>query len=76
MHERRKEQGLPVGRKRKLDDKALEDVYEWREKGLSYAQITALVEEVHGTQVDRSTVYRYCDKADVEPREDAGGGDA
>ncbi|MFC4356544.1 recombinase family protein [Halobium salinum] len=67
MHERRKEQGLPVGRKRKLDDKAMEDVYKWREMGMSYSQITALVSEMHGVDVDRSTIYRYCDKAGVEP---------
>lgn len=62
MHERRKEQGLPVGRPKKLDDGELEDVIEWREMGMSYSQIAALIQETHGKEVHRSTVYRYCEE--------------
>lgn len=39
MHERRKEQGLNVDRKKKLGSKEPEDVYKWREKGISYGHI-------------------------------------
>ncbi|WP_101296493.1 recombinase family protein [Halegenticoccus soli] len=58
--QRRRRQGKHVGRPRKVDDDQLEDVREWREKGLSYGEIRTLLREVHGVDVDRSTVYRYC----------------
>lgn len=66
MAERRKEQGLPVGRPTKLDDSQMEEVFEWREKGLSYSHIATLVEEVHGVDVSRQTIYRYCQDAGVD----------
>jgi transposase len=66
MVERRKEKGLPVGRPTKLDDMQLEEVYEWREKGLSYSAIATLVEDIHNVSIDESTIYRYCDEQGVE----------
>jgi DNA invertase Pin-like site-specific DNA recombinase len=57
---RRKERGLPVGRPTKLNDSQMEDVHEWREMGHSYAAIAALVGEVHGVDISRETIRRYC----------------
>ena len=62
MVERRREQGKPIGRPTKLDDEKIEEVREWREKGLSYGEIQTLVEEIHGVNVNESTIYRYCNK--------------
>lgn len=68
MHERRSEEGLPVGRHKKADDAVLEDVYEYRERGLSYEKIRILVNEIHGADIQhRSTIRRYCQEAGVEP---------
>ena len=66
MVERRREKGLPIGRPRKLNEAQLQDVVDWREKGLSYSAIAALVGEVHGVEVNQSTIYRYCDEFEVE----------
>jgi len=66
MVERRKEKGLPVGRPRKLDDSQMEEVFEWRRKGLSYSAIATLVEDVHNIEIDQSTIYRYCQDHDIE----------
>lgn len=60
MVERRREEGKPIGRPKKLDNDQLEQVYEWDEKGLSYSTIAALVDEMHGVDVSRQTIYRYC----------------
>lgn len=69
MVERRREQGKPIGRPKKLSAEELEQVYEWRRMGLSYGNIASLVEDGFGKQVDQSTVYRYCEEADVQPEE-------
>jgi DNA invertase Pin-like site-specific DNA recombinase len=66
MVERRKEKGLPVGRPTKLDDKQMEEVFEWRRKGLSYSAIATLVEDIHNIDIDQSTIYRYCKRNGVE----------
>jgi DNA invertase Pin-like site-specific DNA recombinase len=58
--QRRRENGDPIGRPKKLGDEELEQVREWREMGLSYSAIAALVEDGFGVDVDRSTIYRYC----------------
>jgi site-specific DNA recombinase len=67
--ERRKEQGLPVGRPRKLDDEHLREVYDLREKGVSYQAIARVVESKPGgpDSISRETIRRYCDEAGVEP---------
>jgi DNA invertase Pin-like site-specific DNA recombinase len=58
--ERRRQQGEPIGRPKKLNEEQLEQVREWREMGLSYGDITTLVEDGFGVSVDKSTIYRYC----------------
>lgn len=50
----------------KLDEDELDQVYEWREMGLSYGNIASLVEDGFGKQVDQSTIYRYCQDADLD----------
>lgn len=67
--ERRKEQGLPVGRPRKLDDEHLREVLDLREKGVSYQAIARVVESRPSgpESISRETIRRYCDEADVEP---------
>ena len=67
MVERRKEKGLPVGRPKKLNEDQLDEVYDWRRKGLSYSAIATLVEDIHNIEVDQSTIYRYCQEAEVQP---------
>lgn len=60
MVQRRKENGQPIGRPKKLDADELEQVDEWREKGLSYGEIATLAGEVFDVDVTRQTIYRYC----------------
>lgn len=62
--ERRRAEGEPIGRPPKADAEAREEAQEWREKGLSYGEIQTLLREVHDVEVDRSTVYRYCQRAE------------
>lgn len=65
MVQRRREEGKPIGRPRKLDDEQLDQVLEWNEMGLSYAAIATLVEDAWGTEIDKSTIYRYCNEAEA-----------
>jgi DNA invertase Pin-like site-specific DNA recombinase len=65
--ERRREEGKPIGRPKKLNDEQIEQVREWREMGLSYGDIVTLVADGFGVSVDESTVYRYCQ--DTTPEE-------
>lgn len=58
--QRRRENGQPIGRPKKLDEEQLEQVRTWRDMGLSYTDIATLVEDGFGVEVDRSTIYRYC----------------
>jgi len=60
MVERRREQGEPIGRPRKVDDDTMQQIREWREQGLSYSAIATLVEDIIGEPIDQSTIYRYC----------------
>ena len=60
MVQRKREAGEPIGRPKALSESEREQVYEWREMGLSYSAITSLVEDAYGKKVDRSTIYRYC----------------
>lgn len=60
MIQRRREQGKPIGRPKKLDAEQLEQVREWRESGLSYTTISALVDQMYQIDVSRQTIYRYC----------------
>jgi site-specific DNA recombinase len=62
MVERRKAEGKPVGRPRKVDGDTLEQIREWHEAGLSYSDIATLVEDIIGEPIDSSTIYRYCNQ--------------
>lgn len=65
MVQRRREEGKPIGRPRKLDDKQIERVHEWNEMGLSYSAIATLVEDAWGIEIDKSTIYRYCKEVEA-----------
>jgi len=58
--QRRKEQGLQVGRPKKLTDEQIEQVREWNEMGLGYSSIVPLVEDAYGVEVSKTSIYRYC----------------
>lgn len=60
--ERRREQGEPLGRPKKLNQEQREQVREWNEMGLGYSAIVPLVKDAYGVEVDRSTIYRYCNE--------------
>lgn len=60
MVERRREQGKPIGRPKKLTEEQIEQVREWNDMGLGYSSIPPLVEDAYGVNVDKSTIYRYC----------------
>jgi len=62
MVERRREQGEPIGRPRKVDNETMSQILEWREQGLSYSAIATLVEDIIGEPIDQSTIYRYCNQ--------------
>lgn len=60
MVQRRRENDDPLGRPKKLTEEQREQVREWHEMGLGYSAIVPLVEDSFGVEVDRSTIYRYC----------------
>ena len=66
--ERRKEQGLPVGRPKKLDERLRAEAFDLRRKGVSYSAIARVVESKPDgpDDISRETIRRYCDEADVE----------
>ena len=65
MVQRRREQGKPIGRPKKLDEGQLEEVFEWRDMGLSYRDIATLVTSEFDVDVSRTTIYRYCQEAEA-----------
>lgn len=67
--ERRKEQGLPVGRPQKVEGDMLDDVFDLREKGVSYSAIARIVEDKPEgpDEISRETIRRYCDEEGVKP---------
>lgn len=67
MIERRREEGKPIGRPKKLNENQLMEVYEWRRKGHSYGTISVLVKERFDVdEISRETIRRYCDDAGIE----------
>jgi DNA invertase Pin-like site-specific DNA recombinase len=60
--QRRKEQGLQVGRPQKLTDEQIKQVRDWHEMGLGYASIVPLVEDAYGVELSDTTIYRYCNE--------------
>jgi len=69
--ERRKENGEPVGRPKKLDDELRAEAFDLRRKGVSYDAIARVVEsKPNGPEsISRETIRRYCNQAGVEPTE-------
>lgn len=69
--ERRKEEGLPVGRARKLADHPglREEVFDLRTKGVSYSAIGRIIEDkpTGPDEISKSTIMRECKNAGVEP---------
>lgn len=67
--ERRKDEGLHVGRPQKLDDGHMNEVYDLRRKGVSYSAIARIMEDKPNgpREISRETIRRYCNDADVEP---------
>jgi DNA invertase Pin-like site-specific DNA recombinase len=63
--ERRREQGEPIGRPTKLNDKQIEQVRDWRENGISYGNIATLCKAEWGVDVSRRTIYRYVKQAEA-----------
>ena len=65
--EKRKEQGLNVGRPKKLDDELLTEVYDLRRKDVSYTAIARVIEsKPNGPEsISRETIRRYCNEADL-----------
>ena len=58
--QRRREEGKPIGRPRKLSEEQIEQVREWHDMGLGYGGIPPLVEDKYGVEVSETTIYRYC----------------
>lgn len=66
--ENRREKGLPLGRPKKLDDSLLREVYDLREKGVSYSAIARIMEDKPNgpEKISRETIRRYCDNRNAE----------
>jgi DNA invertase Pin-like site-specific DNA recombinase len=60
--ERRKEQGLDVGRPKKLDDTLINEAIDLRNKGVSYSAIARVMESKPNgpDSISRGTIRRYC----------------
>lgn len=71
--ERRKEQGKPVGRPKKLTDELRAEAFDLRRKGVSYAAIARVIESKPNgpAEISGETIRRYCDGAGVEPEVEA-----
>lgn len=67
MIQRRRAEGKPIGRPKKLSEAKIEQVREWRDSDLSYGTIAVLVRERYDVKLSRETVRRYCQEkiADV-----------
>jgi len=65
MVQRRREEGKPIGRPRKLDDEQLDQVHEWNDMGLSYSAIATLVEDSWGNRRRQEYDLRYCKEAEA-----------
>jgi len=67
--ERRKEQGLNVGRPKKLDGAQMSEAFDLRRKGVSYQDIARIIETRPDgpDEISRETIRRYCKNEGVEP---------
>jgi DNA invertase Pin-like site-specific DNA recombinase len=60
MIQRRREEGKPIGRPKKLSDEQIEHLKEIRkEHDYSYQTLTAIAEQKWGVEVTRQTMSRY-----------------
>jgi len=64
--ERRKENGERVGRPEKIDDSMKREVFDLREKGVSYSAIARVIEDKPNgpDSISRETIRRYCSDND------------
>jgi len=65
MVQRRREQGKPIGRPKKLDEEEIDQVLEWHDMGLGYSSIATLSESAFNKSLHRSTVRRYVKEAEA-----------
>jgi len=67
--ERRRENGEPVGRPKKLNDELRAEAFDLRRKGVSYQAIARVVESKPNApeSISRETIRRYCNEAEVTP---------
>jgi len=69
VEQARQDDDKQLGRPRKLTgSEVVDDLERWRKGGLSYAEISRFMYEIHDIDVDESTVYRECDRRDIEPK--------
>ena len=68
--ERRRENGEPVGRPKKLNDELRAEAFDLRRKGVSYQAIARVVESKPNApeSISRETIRRYCNEAEVTPK--------
>ena len=69
--ERRRENGEPVGRPKKLNDELRAEAFDLRRKGVSYQAIARVIESKPNApeSISRETIRRYCSDAEVTPTE-------
>lgn len=67
--QRRRENGEPLGRPKKLDEDLRSEAFDLRRRGVSYTAIARVMESKPNgpDEISRETIRRYCDEADVEP---------
>ena len=61
--EQRRREGKPIGRPRKLNEDQISQVRKWHEdNGMGYSTIAKLAKVQWDVQIDRSTIWRYCNE--------------
>jgi len=71
--ERRREQGEPIGRPKKLSQDEIGQVIEWHDMGLGYSAIATLCEDAFNESVHRSTIRRYVKQSNDDDAEVSAG---
>jgi len=66
--QRRREEGKPVGRPKKLDGDLRDEALDLRRKGVSYSAIARVIESKPAgpEEISRETIRRYCDEENIE----------
>lgn len=69
--ERRRENGEPVGRPKKLNEELRAEAFDLRRKDVSYEAIARVIESKPSApeSISRETIRRYCTDEDVTPAE-------